>query len=433
MAGQTRSFGDAQGDFYVVRADSDGSLIWDEYYVGSGEDFATGIIEAHRGGFTIVGISDYIGINPQTRITHIQPDNTEVWSSWYGGPNVDYGYELVEVYPEEYVVGGTSRTYGAGDFDGWMFLVPGQPRLIDPPDDQFTEFGQGVGVTLWAESSAPIHMWWLEDTSVFDIAKIGDNEGTVYTSGYPDVDVYEVWVHVNNTAGHEVEHIFWIYVDDMTAPYWSDYTAEHILEFGDQFQYTPTAYDLSQLDEWFLTGSTYFTIDSGSGEISNVGTAPVGEYNLEIQLNDRYHNSLVDSLQIVVQDTTAPEWDMALQDQLIDYGVNFVYDLNASDLAGIASWSVDNTEFSVDSEGRVRNLITLALGEHAVAVSVTDVNGNVLQGQFVVTVGSAPTTPGGPVSPGIFDSALPFVAGVGVTIAVVALVCAMGRRKPAAK
>ncbi|MFW9812780.1 MAG: hypothetical protein ACFFF9_09995 [Candidatus Thorarchaeota archaeon] len=439
MAGQTRSFGDAQGDLYVVRSDSDGSLVWDQYYVGSGEDFATGIIEASRGGFTIVGISDYIGLNPQTRITRIQPNNTEVWSHWYGGSDVDYGYELVEVYPEEYVVGGTSRTYGSGDFDGWMFLVPGEPRLISSPLDQFIEFGESVGVSLWAESTAPIHMWWLEDTSVFDVAKIGDNEGTVYRIAPPNVGMYEIWVHVNNTAGHETEYIFWIYVDDTTAPSWSDYTAEHFLEFGDQFQYRPNAYDLSLLDDWFLTGSSYFTIDIGNGQITNVGTPPVGEYNLEIQVNDMYHNALFDSLQIIVQDTTAPTWDTALQDQSIDYGEDFVYDLDASDLAGLASWSVDNTEFSVDSEGRVRNLITLAPGLHAVTVSVTDVNGNILQGEFTVTVGDRPaattqtTTTGGQVTPGIFDSALPFVAGVGVTIAVVALVCAMGRRRTPTK
>ena len=72
-------------------------------------------------------------------------------------------------------------------------------------------------------------------------------------------------------------------------------------------------------------------------------------------------------------------------------------------------------------------------------VSVTDVNGNVLQGQFTVTVGdrqivtqpttTQPTTgPSG--SPGIIDSAILFAAGVGVTLVMVAVVCALGRRKP---
>ena len=429
MAGQTRSFGDAQGDFYVVRADSDGSIVWDEYYVGSGEDFATGVISASRGGFTIVGISNYIGGNPQTRITRIQQDSTEIWSYWYGGPDVDYGYEIVEVYPEEYAVGGTSRTFGAGDFDGWLFLVPGLPRLANAPYDQFVEFGNGIAISLYVESTAPIDMWWLDDTSVFDIAKVGDYEATVYRIMPPDTGVYEIWVHVNNTAGHEIEHNFWIYVDDTTAPTWSDFTAEHILEFGDQFQYTSSVYDLSLLGDWFLTGSSYFTIDVGSGEITNVGTPPVGEYNLNIQVNDMYHNSLSDDLQIVVQDTVAPVWDQTPQDQEIIYGTQFVYDLNASDLAGLSSWWVDNQEFSVDSVGRIRNLVTLAPGDHSVTVYVSDNNDNILQATFNIRVGSPSITePSG--TPSILDSTILFGAGAVAATAVAVIVFAMGRRKP---
>ncbi|MFW9796310.1 MAG: hypothetical protein ACFFE2_04665 [Candidatus Thorarchaeota archaeon] len=428
MAGQTKSFGDPQGDFYVVRVNSDGTLVWDEFYVGSGEDFATGIVQAYRGGYAIVGISDYIGINPQTRITRIEPDNTETWSSWYGGSDVDYGYELVEIYPEEYVVAGTSRTYGAGNFDGWIFLIPGEPRLIDSPIDQFFEFGDIPSVELQVRSSSPLHTWWIEDTTVFDITRVGDSL-YIYTLSTPDVGFYEIWVHVNNTAGHEKEHIFWIYVDDTTAPHWTDFTAVHTLEFGDQFQYTPQVADLSLLGDWFLTGSSYFTIDISRGEITNSGSPLVGEYNLEIQVNDMYHNSLFDDLQIVVQDTVAPVWDQTPQDQEMIYGTQFVYDLNASDLAGLSSWWVDNQEFSVDSVGRVRNLVTLAPGDHTVTVYVSDNNDNIQHATFTIHVGSPfITEPSG--TPSIIDSAILFGAGVIATTAVAAVVCALGRRKP---
>jgi hypothetical protein len=434
MVGSSESFGDPNGDFWAIRVDDSGSEIWNETYVGGGWDFATGIVESVRGGFAIVGVTNFISGVDQTRITRIDTDGTELWTNWYGGPDVDYGYGIVETYPEEFVVAGTTNSYGAGSFDGWVFLVPGKPRLIDPPDEVHIEFGHGAGANLWVESTAPIHMWWLEDTSVFNITKIGNNEGTVYQILPLDVGYYDVYVHVNNTAGHETEHIFFIYVDDTTAPYWQDFTAEHTLEFGDQFQYTPRAGDLSFLGEWFLFGSSHFTIDTNTGDISSVGTPPVGEYNFEITVGDMYHNTLIDEIQIIVQDTTAPTWDIVLEDQLVDYGTDFVYDLEASDVAGISSWSVDNTEFSVDSEGRVRNLITLAPGVHAVTVSVTDVNGNVLQGQFIVTVGARPSTqPTAPPGGGIIDSTILFGAGVGATLVVVAVVCALGRRKPSSK
>ncbi|MGY5873809.1 MAG: hypothetical protein RTV72_16290 [Candidatus Thorarchaeota archaeon] len=447
LVGQSRSLGDANGDFWVISVDRNGNEIWNATYASGGIDMATGIVECARGGYAVIGVIDYISGVDSARLVRIDTDGTQLWSGFYYGATIDHCYSIAEIYPEEFALAGYTDSYGAGSFDAWLLLIPGVPRFDNPPHEVHTEFGLGVAISLFVESTAPLHMWWLEDTSVFDITKVGDNEVSVFRIMPPDVGYYEAYVHVNNTAGHETEHIIFIYVDDTTAPYWQDFTAEHTLEFGDQFQYTPRAGDLSFLGEWFLFGSSYFTIDTNTGDISSVGTPPVGEYNLEINVGDMYHNTLIDDIHILVQDSTAPMWDIVLEDQSIDYGEDFVYNLEASDLAGIASWSVDNTEFSVDSEGRVRNLVPLAPGIHAVTVSVEDGNGIILQGQFTVTVGSRPTatattttttttsatTTSGGVTPGIIDTALPFVAGVGATLLVVAVVCFMGRRKPPAK
>ncbi len=432
LAGQSRSFGDVNGDFWVMCVDSSGNEIWNATYPAGGIDFASGIVECARGGYAVIGIIDYISGVDKASLVRIDTDGTQLWRGFYYGSKIDHCYSIAEIYPEEFALAGYTSSYGAGSFDAWLLLIPGVPRFDNPPHELFVEYGNNLGVSIFVESTADIDSWWLTGDSGFQIAAIGYTEGVVYTMTFPDVGYYEVYVHVNNTAGHETEHIIFIYVDDTTAPYWQDFTAEHTLEFGDQFQYTPRAGDLSFLGEWFLFGSSYFTIDTNTGDISSVGTPPVGEYNLEITVGDMYHNTLVDDIQIIVQDTTAPVWEIPPQDQAIDYGADFVYDLGASDLAGISSWSVDNTEFSIDSEGRVRNLITLASGEHAVTVSVSDIHGNILQTQFTVTVGSAPTLPSG--TPGIFDSVIPFGVGVIATVAVVAVVCAMGRRRtPSAK
>ena len=445
MVGTAASLGDPSGDLWAIMVDEMGIEIWNETYPGGGTDRAYSVTEATRGGFAIAGTADLFSGYDQVRVTRIENDGTEIWTDFYGGVLAESPEKIVEVYPEEFAVAGYTYSYGAGDWDAWLFLIPGMPRLIDPPDEQHFEYGSSPIVEIMVESSALIDTWWLGGTqTAFDIVQVGDS-GHVYStfSSAPiPVGFYEIRVHVNNSAGQETEHIFNIYIDDTTEPTWSDFTENYIMEFGDQFQYTPTAYDLSLLDEWFLTGSAYFTIDSGTGEITNVGTPPVGEYNLEIQVNDMYHNSLTDSLQISVQDTTAPEWDTAPEDQTIDYGTNFVYDLDASDLAGIASWSVDSTEFSIDSQGRVRNLIALAPGEHSITVHVSDVNGNVLSGSFTVLVGNPPTVTGtetttdtGATLPSgsIIDSAIPFAVGVVATLAVVTVICLIGRRKPPSK
>ena len=429
MAGLTRSFGDPAGDYYVVRVDADGGLDWDEYYVGSGEDFATGIIQSSQGGFAIIGIVDYIGLNPQARITRIQPDSTEIWNSFYGGADVDYGYEIIEVRPEEYVVGGTSRSYGSGDFDGWLFLVPGMPKLLTYPGDLFFEYGGIPYADLEVESTADIDSWWIEDTSVFNI--IGDQHAaTIYTFSVPDVGIYDIVVHVNNTVGYEVVHWFFIHVNDWTSPHWTTPPEDQTVEFGDQFQYQLHADDLSGLDEWTLTGSSAFVIDP-NGEISSTQPPAVGEYVLEVTVSDIHSNVLTTAIHVSVQDTTAPQWDETPQDRIMTYRSPFVYDLNASDLSEISSWWVDNPEFSVDWTGRVRNIVALATGDHGVTVYVSDIYGNVLQGQFLVTVEylDGITEPDG--TPAILEIVVPFGGGVVATVAVAAAIYVVGRRKSA--
>ncbi|MHA1964510.1 MAG: hypothetical protein ACXACG_01425 [Candidatus Thorarchaeota archaeon] len=431
MAGSTESLGDPQGDFWAIMVDDSGTEVWNETYVGSGQDFATGIVESVRGGFAIVGVSDFISGTDQVRITRIDIDGSEIWSSWYGGPDVDYGYGIEEVHPEEFVVGGTTRSYGSGSFDGWTFLVPGEPVLDNPPTEGFFDYGELPYFTIPVYSTATIDSAWITGSysSVYAAIPIGYDEVHVYTFDVPDVGFYDLYIHINNTAGHEIMHTLWIYVDDRTAPHWLDPIEHQTLEYGDALQYALRADDLSGLNKWSLTGSDAFSIDS-NGEITNVGTPDVGEYSITVSVEDVHGNVLTDDLRIVVQDTIAPQWTLTLQDQTINHGSDFVYDLSASDLAGISSWWVDNSEFSVDWEGRVRNIVPLAPGEHGVTVFVSDVNGNILQGQFTVTVGNPSTTPTtGGEPPGILESALPFGAGVAATVAVVAVVCAMGRRR----
>ncbi len=440
MVGETRSFGDVQGDFWAVRVDETGTELWNETYVGSGWDFANAIVETEKGGFTIVGIAQYTSGVDQVRVTHIGLDGTEVWSNWYGGPNVDAGLGIVEVRPEEYMVCGYTSSYGIGTLDAWILLIPGSIEMIDAVLPDFVEYGEIPFVNITVLTTTPVDSVWITGghEGEFRITSYAKGSGyfelDIDTLLPPDVDYYDLIVHVNNTRGYE--EIYWIpiFVIDTTEPYWTDFDEEHTLEYGSQFQYTPQAGDLSFIDEWFLTGSTYFTINSSTGEITNVGTPSVGEYDLEIQVNDMYHNSLVDSLQILVQDTTLPEWNTAPEDQTIDYGVSFVYDLNASDLAGIASWSVSSTEFSIDSEGRIRNQVPLAPGEHAISVYVTDNNGNILAGSFSVLVNN-PSNDTGTTQPGgsIIDSAIPFVVGVAATLAVVGVVYIFSRRKPSEK
>ena len=54
---------------------------------------------------------------------------------------------------------------------------------------------------------------------------------------------------------------------------------------------------------------------------------------------------------------------------------------------------LSTTNFDINSEGIVSNLVTLAVDQYGLHVSVNDTAGNLLEGTFSVIVQPAPTAP----------------------------------------
>ncbi len=94
----------------------------------------------------------------------------------------------------------------------------------------------------------------------------------------------------------------------------------------------------------------------------------------------------------VVVDTTAPTWVSTPADKVVDYGDALSYQLTASDLSGIASWTIDDTTNFEITDGLVTNRTVLALGVYDLEVTVTDNEGNSLSGSFRVAVVVSETT-----------------------------------------
>jgi subtilisin family serine protease len=106
----------------------------------------------------------------------------------------------------------------------------------------------------------------------------------------------------------------------------------------------------------------------------------------------------------VIIDT--PIWEQIPTDQIIDYGNSFNYDLNATDLSGIASWWLnDTTYFDIDSEGVITNSSKVPVGIYWLEVRAYDPYDRFCRGVFQIIVESSEESPR-PTSPTIrgFDT-----------------------------
>jgi hypothetical protein len=68
-----------------------------------------------------------------------------------------------------------------------------------------------------------------------------------------------------------------------------------------------------------------------------------------------------------------PTWDQIPADQTLEFGVLFLYDVNASDLSGIDHyWINDTTNFQIDGNGIITNVGTLPAGIYPLEIRAYD-------------------------------------------------------------
>ncbi len=86
-------------------------------------------------------------------------------------------------------------------------------------------------------------------------------------------------------------------------------------------------------------------------------------------------------------DTQNPTWDEMPADQVIELGISFYYDLNASDPFTIDHyWINDTTHFTIDENGIVQNSTILNQGSYFLEVRAYDLSNNYCFAVFNVTV-----------------------------------------------
>ena len=98
---------------------------------------------------------------------------------------------------------------------------------------------------------------------------------------------------------------------------------------------------------------------------------------INLTIDDSSGTIIEEPLQIIIQDTEAPQSVGNISPPNLLYGVPFRFDLNATDPSGIDTWIVDDTaNFSVDQDGVLTNASILEVGLYQFTVTVNDTYDN---------------------------------------------------------
>ena len=108
-------------DFWLVKTDAEGALLWNRTYGGLENDFALSFVQTSDGGYAMIGntLSYGAGSFDFWLVKTDSAGNVE-WNQTYGGTESDTGYFVVETSDGGYALAGETASHGAGDSDFWL-------------------------------------------------------------------------------------------------------------------------------------------------------------------------------------------------------------------------------------------------------------------------------------------------------------------------
>ncbi len=121
IAGQTNSLGAGGSDFWLVRTDSLGILLWSRSFGGSNADVARSVQRTSDGGYVVAGWTTSFGSGSSDfMLLKVDADGRQQWSKTYGDIYSEEAFEVQQTVDGGYAIAGSTTSYSLGGWDFWQ-------------------------------------------------------------------------------------------------------------------------------------------------------------------------------------------------------------------------------------------------------------------------------------------------------------------------
>ncbi|WP_455392087.1 Ig-like domain-containing protein [[Eubacterium] cellulosolvens] len=131
IIGTTASYGAGGTDVWLVKTSSTGLKQWDRTFGDGDGEGGADIQHASDGGYIIVGSKTPEGTY-KSNLWLLKTDNTGnmQWNKTYGGSESDSGYSVQEITGGGYIVAGSTWSYSSGIYDAWLIKTNNQGEKL---------------------------------------------------------------------------------------------------------------------------------------------------------------------------------------------------------------------------------------------------------------------------------------------------------------
>jgi hypothetical protein len=139
LAGYTNSTGAGSDDFWLVNTDSSGTSQWSQTYGGAYDEIANALVQTSDGGYALGGLTGSYGAgNVDYWLVKTTSSGTTQWSQTYGGSDDDEAYSLVQTSDGGYALAGFTASYGAGSYDAFLVKTDSSGKSVMPQSSPFS-------------------------------------------------------------------------------------------------------------------------------------------------------------------------------------------------------------------------------------------------------------------------------------------------------
>ena len=124
MAGETSSYDDGSYQFYLIKTDASGNMVWEQTFGGSGYEAAYSVEQTTDSGYIIAGATDsYDAGWRDVYLVKTDALGNKEWEKNIGGSSHDFAYSVQQTTDGGYIMAGYTDSYGAGGGDVYLVKV----------------------------------------------------------------------------------------------------------------------------------------------------------------------------------------------------------------------------------------------------------------------------------------------------------------------
>ncbi len=131
LAGYTESFGAGGQDIWLLKTDAEGDSLWDATYGSTGNEMGYSVVQTADGGFAIAGIAlDNVSQDFDALLVKTDANGVAQWTKTFGGADTDIAFSAEQTFDGGFILTGSTRSSGLGGENVWLIKTDASGGLL---------------------------------------------------------------------------------------------------------------------------------------------------------------------------------------------------------------------------------------------------------------------------------------------------------------